>query len=60
MYTNQKETKLNKDLLQEGREFLPKMWSRVNNSKDKSLMGKISLKEISQKLRIPVVKTSQA
>ena len=60
MYTNQKETKLNKDLLQEGREFLPKMWSRVNNSKDKSLMDKISLKEISQKLRIPVVKTSQA
>ena len=60
MYTNQKETKLNKDLLQEGREFLPKMWFKANNFKDKSLMGKISLKEISQKLRIPVVKTSQA
>ena len=59
MYTNPKETKLNKDLPLEGREFKPKMWFRANNSKDKSLMGKISQKETSQKLRIPVEKTSQ-
>ena len=59
MYTNPKETKLNKDLPLEEHEFKPKMWFKANNSRDKLLMGKISPKETSQKLRIPVVKTSQ-